>query len=168
MAGRDEIRENSNLLQRLNIWLYKVVKQGFMCSKQNWKWMLARLWINKMLGPTWLKVKFNLKCCNQMEKKTKQKRSGKWKWMGRWIKDDVKFGKYKWNWIQTWGLVVRWKHVSQKYYTNMSLMLLLHIGVVDVKLAKETHCTRWGLRSSSPLRVVAIQTIDIFIRGCYL
>ena len=44
----------------------------------------------------------------------------------------------------------------------MSLMLLLHIGVVDVKLAKETHCTRWGLRSSSPLRVVAIQTIDIF------
>ena len=29
-----------------------------------------------MLGPTWLKVKFNLKCSNQMEKKTRQKRSG--------------------------------------------------------------------------------------------
>ena len=27
------------------------------------------------------------------------------------------------------------KHVSQKYYSNMSLMLLRHIGVVDVKLA---------------------------------
>ena len=27
---------------------------------------------------------------------------------------------------------------------------------------------RRGLRSSSFLRVVAIQTIDIFIRGCYL
>ena len=57
---------------------------------------------------------------------------------------------------------------KSKYYTNMSLMLLLHIGVVDVKLAKETHCTMWGLRSSSPLRIAAIQTIDIFIRGCYL
>ena len=28
--------------------------------------------------------------------------------------------------------------------------------------------TRRGLRSSSSLRVVAIQAIDIFIRGCYL
>ena len=28
--------------------------------------------------------------------------------------------------------------------------------------------TRRGLRSSSSLKVVAIQTIDIFIRGCYL
>ena len=58
--------------------------------------------------------------------------------MGRQIKDDVKFGKYEWNWIQTWDPVVRWKHISQKYYTNMSLMLLRHNGVVDVKLVKET------------------------------
>ena len=28
--------------------------------------------------------------------------------------------------------------------------------------------TKRGLRSSSSLRVVAIQAIDIFIRGCYL
>ena len=32
------------------------------------------------------------------------------------------------------------KTQSQKYYTNMSLMLLRHIAVVDVKLGKETHC----------------------------
>ena len=63
---------------------------------------------------------------------------------------------------------MRRKHVSQKYYTNTSLMLLRHTGVVDVKLAKETNCTKWGLRSSSPLRVVAIEPTDIFIRGCYL
>ena len=161
VAGRDEICENSNLLQRLNIWLHKVVKQGFMPLKQNWKWMLARLSINKMLGPTWLKVMFDLKYSKQLEKKTNQKQSG------NWIKVDVKFGKCKWNWIQTWCLVVRWKHLSQKYYINMSLMLLRHISVVDVKLAKETHCKRWGLRSSCPLRVVGIETIDIF-KGCYL
>ena len=47
-------------------------------------------------------------------------------------------------------------------------MLLRHDGVVAVKLAKKTHCTSWGLRSLSPLRVVAIQTIGIFIRGRYL
>ena len=29
-------------------------------------------------------------------------------------------------------------------------------------------CTRRGLGSSSPLRTLAIQTINIFIRGCYL
>ena len=39
--------------------------------------------------------------------------------------------------------------------------------VVDVKLAMETYYTRWGLRSSIPLRFVAIQTLGIFIRGCY-
>ena len=45
---------------------------------------------------------------------------------------------------------------------------LRQIGVVGVKLARRTHCPKWGLRSSSPLRAVAIQTIDIFIRGQYL
>ena len=50
----------------------------------------------------------------------------------------------------------------------MYLMLLSLIGVVDVKLASETYCTRLAVRSSSPLRVAAIQIIDIFIRGCYL
>ena len=28
--------------------------------------------------------------------------------------------------------------------------------------------TQWGLRSSNSLGVIAIQTIDIFIRDCYL
>ena len=42
------------------------------------------------------------------------------------------------------------------------------IGVVDVKLAQEEQCMRMGLRSSGPLRIVAIYTIDIFIRGSYL
>ena len=46
-----------------------------------------------MLGPTLLKKKFRLKFSNQMEKKAKQKKT-KWKWMGRQIKDGVKFGKY--------------------------------------------------------------------------
>ena len=41
------------------------------------------------------------------------------------------------NWIQTWDTVMRWRHVSQKYYSkNMSLMLLRNIGLADVKLAK--------------------------------
>ena len=38
--------------------------------------MLARLEINKLLGLTWLKVKFELKLSNQMENKTKQKQMG--------------------------------------------------------------------------------------------
>ena len=42
------------------------------------------------------------------------------------------------------------------------------IGVVGVMPARETYCTRWELGSSSPLGVVAIQTTDLFIRGCYL
>ena len=33
--------------------------------------MLARLEINKLLGLTWLKVKFELKLSNQIENKTK-------------------------------------------------------------------------------------------------
>ena len=45
-------------------------------------------------------------------------------------------------------------------------MRLRSLGVVDVKLGKETYCKRWGLRSGSSLRVVAIQTINIFIRNC--
>ena len=46
-----------------------------------------------MVGPTWLKVKFDLKLSNQMEKKMRKKM--KWKWMGRQIKNDVKCGKYE-------------------------------------------------------------------------
>ena len=49
------------------------------------------------------------------------------------------------------------KHESQKYYINMSLMFLRDIDVVDVKIAKESCCTRWGQWSSSSLKVVAIQ-----------
>ena len=114
-----------------------------------------------MLGPTWLNVRFKLKVSNQMEK---SQTKIKWKWMGRQIKNNVNFGKNECKLnpgMRPCGLV---KTLSQKYYTNMSLMLCRNTGVVDVKLAKETHCIRWGLRSSSPLKVVAIQTIDIFIR----
>ena len=123
--------------------------------------MLFRLQIIEMLGPTWLNVRFKLKVSNQMEK---SQTKIKWKWMGRQIKNNVNFGKNEWKLnpgMRACGLV---KTLSQKYYTNMSLMLCRNTGVVDVKLAKETHCIRWGLRSWSPLKVVAIQTIDIFIR----
>ena len=75
------------------------------------------------------------------------------------------------NWIQAYVTVVRWKHVSQKNYSNIFLMLLRHIGVVDVNLA----WIRWGQQGSSPMRLaiqspmrLAIQTIDILIKGCYL
>ena len=44
----------------------------------------------------------------------------------------------------------------------------LLLGVIDVKPAGLIVTFRRGLRSSSSLRVVAIQAIDIFIRGCYL
>lgn len=39
---------------------------------------------------------------------------------------------------------------------------------MDVKLAAGTYYTKWKLRNASPLRVVATQKIDIFIRGSYL
>ena len=123
--------------------------------------MLFRLQIIEMLGPTWLNVRFKLKVSNQMEK---SQTKIKWKWMGRQIKNNVNFGKNECKLnpgMRPCGLV---KTLSQKYCTNMSLMLCRNTGVVDVKLAQETHCIRWGLRSSSPLKVVAIQTIDIFIR----
>ena len=45
-----------------------------------------------MLGPTWLKVKFELKLSDQMEKKTTKM---KWEWIGREIKDHVKFETYE-------------------------------------------------------------------------
>ena len=60
------------------------------------------------------------------------------------------------------------KSVSQKYISSIYLRFLRLTGVVHVELASETYCTRRGLRSSNPLRVVVIQTKDIFIRGCYL
>ena len=47
-------------------------------------------------------------------------------------------------------------------------MPLSLFDVMDMKLAKEIYCTKKGVRSSNVLRVVAIQTIDSFIRGCYL
>ena len=48
-----------------------------------------------MFGPTWLvwSCLVELKLSNQMEKKTKHKRSRKW--MERQIKDDAKLGKYE-------------------------------------------------------------------------
>ena len=57
------------------------------------------------------------------------------------------------------------KTSKSKYFTNMFLMLLRHNSMADVKLTKENHNTRWELRSSSPLRIAANQTIDISIRG---
>ena len=56
----------------------------------------------------------------------------------------------------------------QKYYAKMHITHLRLIGVVDINLARIIHWTRWGLRRSSPLKVDVIQTIDIFIRSCYL
>ena len=41
-------------------------------------------------------------------------------------------------------------------------------GAVNEMLTWEVCCTRWGVGSSSPLRGFAIQTIDIFMRDCYL
>ena len=35
---------------RFSIWWHNLVKRGFMYSKQNWKWMLARLWKNENIG----------------------------------------------------------------------------------------------------------------------
>ena len=55
-----------------------------------------------------------------------------------------------------------------KYYTKMHITHLRLIGVVDINLARAIHWTRWGLTRSSPLKVDVIQTIDIFIGGCYL
>ena len=58
------------------------------------------------------------------------------------------------------------KNVSENYCANMCSTHLRLTGAVDVKLENEVYCTRRGLRSSSPLRVVAaMQIIDIFIRG---
>ena len=44
----------------------------------------------------------------------------------------------------------------------------MYIGAVNEMPPWEIYCTRCGLASSSPLRGLAIQTIDIFIRGCHL
>ena len=38
----------------------------------------------------------------------------------------------------------------------------------DVRPGRVDYYTRRGLRGSNPLSVVAIQTIDMFIRVCYL
>ena len=37
-------------IARPNTWRPNLVKRGFMYSKQNWKWMLVRLWKNKNVG----------------------------------------------------------------------------------------------------------------------
>ena len=65
-----------------------------------------------------------------------------------------------------WGPVVRRKKTWVKKIECM--------GAVWAKLEYWVWCgqegvsTRWGLRSSNSLGVITIQTIDIFIRGCYL
>ena len=51
-------------------------KEGFIYTKQNWEWSLASLWINTLLGPTRLKVKFRLKLSNHVERKMTEKWSG--------------------------------------------------------------------------------------------
>ena len=50
----------------------------------------------------------------------------------------------------------------------MCINCLSIVGVVDVMPARGIYSTRWGLRSSSLARFIAMQTIDIFIRGFYL
>ena len=51
--------------------------------------------------------------------------------------------------------------MSKKLIFNiLYIYVTLRLGnVVDVLQNKNTYCTRWGLRSSSPLRVAAIQII---------
>ena len=45
---------------------------------------------------------------------------------------------------------MRWKTLSENYSTNMCLLRLRLIGVMDVKLAQEEQCTRMGLRVQAP------------------
>ena len=50
----------------------------------------------------------------------------------------------------------------------MYLIPLWIIDAVDEKLASGIYCTIWGSKTFNSLRVIAIQTIDIFIRICDL
>ena len=53
-------------------------------------------------------------------------------------------------------------------FTILSALFLFFQTLPNDSKLFPAYCTRWGLRSSSPLRVIAFQTVDIFIRGCYL
>ena len=50
----------------------------------------------------------------------------------------------------------------------MYLIPLWFIDAVDGKLARGIFCKIWGAKTFNSLRVIAIQTIDIFIRICDL
>ena len=86
-----------------------------------------------------------------MEEKTKQKQGGSG------VGDTMKMA---WN----VGSVKTGKRccVEEKKFSRLLL------GVIDVKPPGLIVTFRRGRRSSSSLRVVANQAIDIFINGCYL
>ena len=86
----------------------------------------------------------------KMEEKTRQKQGGSG------VADTIKTG-WKVGSVKT----------RQKCCSEVKKLPRLLLGVIDVKPAGLIVTYRRGLRSSSSLRVVAIQVIDIFIRGCY-
>ena len=173
---------------KLNIWKSNMVKGGRMYSKQNWKWMLARLWKDENIGsyglmlallrnrtrvPRWesdlrttmplLKIiisymAIQLKMLQSLSSKVGDKNGNekqtkaRWEWSGRHNENNIECGKFKWR-----EKVLLW---SENF---------MAAARCNGREACWVDCyTRRGLRSSSSLRVVAIQTIDIFIRGCYL
>ena len=84
---------------RLRNWLHNLVKQGFMCSKQKWKWMLARLQINKMLGTTWLKWSSS---SNSVIK-----------WKRKWNKNEVeRDGETYKRWCKIWQI---WMKIESRH-----------------------------------------------------
>ena len=103
---------------------------------------------------------------------TKWTKKANKKWSGNGVGDKIKtmqnLGIVNKNLFQTWGPEMRWKNVNGKYYSNMHLILLSRISGMDMKLSREIYCRKWSLRSSSNIKFVAIQSIDIFIRFCYL
>ena len=61
--------------------------------------------------------------------------------------------------------MVRWKDVSQKYYSkNMSLMRLRYNGVADVKLVKLQKMGAVEFKTPES----SYSNYRYFIRGCYL
>ena len=85
-----------------------------------------------------------------MEEKTKQKQGGSG------VADTMKMA-WKVGSVKT----------RERFCDEVKKLPRLLLGVIDVKPAGFIVTCRRGLRSSSSLRVVVIQVIDIFIKGCY-
>ena len=101
-------------------------------------------------------VKLSPKVSNKDGKENQTKTI--WVWCGRHNEKGMGCGKLIW-----WKKVLRWGVMDVRWKTSKAAARCNghKAGRVDVN-------ARRGLRSSSSLRVVAIQAIDIFIRGCYL